>query len=88
MLMRARRAAAAGLLAATLAAGSAAPAVADTLADPPAEPGLPINFGQCAAIEARDFFPSGRDRGQDLSMARLFNPSGLGLKCPKPPSPS
>jgi hypothetical protein len=82
MLMRARRAAAAGLLAATLAAGSAAPALADTLTDPPPEPGVPVNFGQCAAFEARDF-PPGPEHGQDLSMARLFNPSGLDLQCPK-----
>ena len=43
-----------------------------------------LNFGHCASFVARTT-PPGPVHGQVMRLASVFNPSGLGLECPKPP---
>ena len=43
-----------------------------------------LNFGHCASYVAR-VAPPGPIHGQVMRLASIYNPSGVGLECPKPP---
>ena len=41
----------------------------------------PLNFGNCASVEATTF-PAGPAKGEDQSLARVYNPHARNIECP------